>query len=130
MALIAFIESRACLPHDFASNDCIRYVLGGVEAQFGSSPWPNVDWHDERSARRAIAKVGGIEAETDRLFETIEPSQAEFGDIAGARDHEGAFHLLIVEGALLSAPGECRLERRPRTDMIRAWRAGPGVRAQ
>ncbi|GEM_PF-1520725 len=125
MALVRYIEARNALPHDYATNDCVRFVLGAVAAQFGSSPWPDVDWRTERGARRAIAKVGGIEAATDALFESIACGDAQFGDLAGVITPEGDFHLALVAGAVLLAPGELRLERSPRADMVRAWRAAP-----
>lgn len=128
MALVRFIEQRLAWPHDYVRNDCIRYTLGAVEAQFGSSPWPDIDWHDERSARRAIAKMGGIEAGADALFKSIACGDAQFGDLAGVMTAEGDFHLALVAGPVLLAPGERRTERSPRSEMIRAWRAAPAVR--
>lgn len=124
-ALIAFLDERATRAHDWNGNCCVRFMLAAVEAQFGEAPEMVVDWTDQRTARRAIAKVGGIEAETDRLFESIEPSHAQFGDIGGVDDPGEGFMLTIVEGATLVAPGERGLARRPRSFMVRAWRAGP-----
>ena len=68
---------------------------------------------------------GGIEAATDALFESIACGDAQFGDLAGVITPEGDFHLALVAGAVLLAPGELRLERSPRADMVRAWRAAP-----
>ena len=28
MALVRYIEARNALPHDYATNDCVRFVLG------------------------------------------------------------------------------------------------------
>lgn len=127
VALVRFIESRSAMPHDWNGNCCVRFVLCAVEAQFGSAPAPSVTWTNERSAKRAIAKAGGIAAECDRLFVPITPAQAQMGDIAGIDDPESGFMLMIVEGATLAGPGETKLERRPRAVMVRAWRAGGPV---
>lgn len=124
-ALVAFIDSRANRPHDWTGNCCARFVLGGVEAQFGSAPALAVEWSDLRTARRALAAVGGLEAEADRLFEAIEPAQAQFGDIAGVDHPSEGFLLMIVEGETLVGPGDHGNVRAPRREMVRAWRAGP-----
>ena len=123
LALIAFIESRIAAPHDFDGNDCVSFTMGAVAAQFGSHPALGVSWNDESSARRAIAALGGIEVAADERFVSIEPADAEFGDIAGVIDDETGFHLMLVEGHTLTAPGERGLYRLPRSRMVRAWRA-------
>lgn len=125
-ALVAYLDERLNRPHDWDGNCCARFVLGAVEAQFGTAPKLRVTWDDERSALRAIAKVGGLEAETSRLFTYIDPAFAQFGDLAGVDDPVGGFMLAIVEGQTLVAPGDTGLVRRPRTAMRRAWSADPG----
>ena len=124
-ALVAFIEARTAMPHDFDGNCCVRYVLGAVEAQFGNAPDPGASWRTERGALRAIAKLGGIEATTDRLFAEVPIGEARFGDIAGVDDPARGFHVMLVEGQMLSCPGERGLERLPRRLMVRAWSAVP-----
>ncbi|WP_370180225.1 hypothetical protein [Alteriqipengyuania sp.] len=126
-ALIAFIEARAAMAHDFDGNDCVSFTMGAVAAQFGSHPEIGVRWHDERSAKRAIATLGGIEAATDARFARIAPHEAQFGDIAGVVDEETGFHLMLVEGQMLVAPGEAGLARLPRSRMVAAWRARGAV---
>lgn len=125
VALVRFIESRACTPHAFGSNDCVRFVLDAVEAQFGVCVDAGATWSDERTARRAIAKLGGFEATVDRLFPRIAIGEASLGDIAGVEDPELGFHVMLVEGAALVAPSNGGLIRVPRRQMIAAWTAKP-----
>lgn len=125
MALVAYLDSKVAEPHDFDGNCCVRFVLGAVEAQFGRAPELPVGWRTQGGAKRAIAKLGGIEATADRLFRRIAPAQAAFGDIAGVIDHEGNFHVMLVEGQTLCSPGERKLDRIPRREMIAAWCAEP-----
>lgn len=124
-ALVAYLDSKVAEPHDFDGNCCVRFVLGAVEAQFGRAPELPVSWRTEGGAKRAIAKLGGIEATADRLFRRINPAQAAFGDIAGVVDHEGHFHVMLVEGQTLCSPGQRKLDRIPRRAMIAAWCTEP-----
>lgn len=124
VGLAKFIDSRRDRPHDFNGNCCVGFVLAAQEAQFGTVPELRVSWHDQRTALRAIAAVGGIRAEADRVFTEIPPSLAQFGDIAGVADQELGFHLMLVEGHFLIAPGICGLERIERHHMVAAWTAG------
>ena len=128
IALVRFIESRIGMPHDYRRNDCARFVLGAVRAQFGRTPKLGVSWTTERGAKRAIARLGGFEAAADRLFAAIDPGQAQFGDIAGVIDPVRGFHVMLVEGQQLVGPGERGLTRLPRSAMVRAWSADPSLR--
>ena len=127
VALTAFIDSRISTPHDFDGNCCARYVLGAVEAQFGRAPQLPVSWSTARGAKRAIAKLGGFAATVDRLFRRIDPAQAVFGDIAGVACPVLGFHVMLVEGQTLVAPGERGNTRLPRTRMLSAWSAEPVI---
>lgn len=126
-ALAAFIDARQNRPHDWSDNCCVRFVFGAVAAQFGAAPDPGADWHDQRTARRAIAKVGGIAARMDELYAPIDPATAKRGDIAGVADPVHGFLLALVEGETLAGPGEERLARLPRSAMVRAWSADPDL---
>ena len=125
VALTAFIDSRIAMPHDFNGNCCARYVLDAVRAQFAEAPQLTVSWSTARGAKRAIAKLGGFEATVDRLFRRIDPAQAVFGDIAGVACPVLGFHVMLVEGQTLVAPGERGNTRLPRTRMLSAWSAEP-----
>ena len=91
----------------------------------GRAPVLPVSWRTEVGAKRAIVRLGGIEAATDQLFRRIELSAAQFGDIAGVLDDRGGFHVMLVEGQTLCSPGVRRLDRIPRREMIAAWSAEP-----
>ena len=125
VALAHFIDSRIAIPHDFDGNCCARYVLGAVKAQFGHAPELPVSWSTARGAKRAIAKLGGFEAAVDRLFHRIDPAQAMFGDIAGVACPVLGFHVMLVEGQTLVAPGKRGNTRLPRARMLSAWSAEP-----
>lgn len=124
-ALAAFLDARAAMPHDWDGNCCVRFAFGAVAAQFGAAPDPGADWHDRRSARRAIAKVGGIAAQMDRLFAPAATALAKRGDIAAVEDEAHGILLAVVEGDTLACPGFDGTMRYPRRAMIAAWSAEP-----
>ena len=123
--LIAFIEARLNKPHDFRDNDCVRFVLGAVEAQYGYNVRLGVNWSTERGAKRAIARLGGMRSAADEHFNQIRMDRAAFGDIAGVNDPATGFHVMLIEGQSLIAPGERGVMRLPRTEMICAWSSLP-----
>ncbi len=128
MALVAFLDAKLLEPHDYDGNCCVRFVLGAVEAQFGRAPELGVRWRTEIGAKRAMVRLGGIEAAADRMFERIDPARAVFGDIAGVIDPLHGFHVMLVEGQTLCAPGDTGTVRLPRREMVRAWCADPALK--
>lgn len=122
-ALHAFIDARQAAPHAWgrAANDCVGFVLGAIEAQTGITVAPEITWSDERTGRRAIAKLGGLEAAFDAHFTRFPPALAGRGDIAGVRDDGDRLHVMLVEGATLVGPGAAGNARLPRSAMVAAW---------
>jgi len=129
VALCAYLDRKLREPHDFDGNCCARFLLGAIKAQFGRAPRLPVRWRTEGGARRAIARLGGFEHAVDTIFTEIPLGGAQMGDIAGVIDPVRGFHVLLVEGPTLCCPGERRLERIPRSAMVRAWSAAPPWRA-
>ena len=125
LALVRYIEEHTASPHDFAGNCCAAFMLGAIRAQFGRAPDPGAQWTDEREARRAIAKLGGFRNRVDAMFRPIARAKAVFGDIAGVEDPQLGFHVMLVEGSQLVAPGERGLIRLPRRAMNGAWSSAP-----
>lgn len=124
-ALLAFIDSRQSVPHEWGrdKNDCVAFVLAAIKAQTGHNRATAVKWSTEKAGRKAIRKLGGLEAAFDRYFVRISPSMAQRGDIAGVPDDAFGIHPMIVEGETLVGPGDRGNRRLPRKAMTAAWSA-------
>lgn len=124
-ALLAFINERQNRPHAWGryANDCIAFAAYAVKAQTGHHWLGNLTWCCERTALRAIAREGGLEAAIDRRFRRLPASMAQRGDIAGVPDDRFGIHPMIVEGATLVGPGAKGNRRLPRRAMTVAWSA-------
>lgn len=119
-ALIAFIDSRQDVPHDWGrdKNDCVSFCLGAIEAQTGRVVAPSLQWKTRRGAVGALGRLGGMEAAIDKYLTRIPPSLARRGDIAGVPDEQFGISPAVVEGETLVAPGpkgNRRLKRRVAT---------------
>lgn len=129
VALCGFLDAKLGARHQFDGNCCVRFVLGGVKAQFGAAPRLPVRWRTARGAKRAIVRLGGFERAVETIFDEIPICAAQFGDIAGVIDGTidpvTGFHVMLVEGRTLCSPGDRGLERVPRSAMVRAWSAAP-----
>lgn len=124
-ALLAFIEQRQHIPHDWSNEqDCVSFARGAVAAQTGIdhlagvAPWTNI-----REARKVIQSLGGLEAAVDARLNRVAPAFARRGDIAAVPDEHFGIRLMIIEGATLVAPGDGGLVRLPRSAMTIAWDA-------
>lgn len=117
---------REAVPFAYGAEgiDCIRFGAGAVEALTGADPLGALTWSDERSARRLVARFGGIDAAVSGRLREIAPARAHRGDIAAAEDPEQGLLIMVIEGEMLVAPGEHGLRRARRTRMVRAWSAG------
>lgn len=124
-ALLAFVDERQTTPHAWGrrANDCVSFAAYAVKALTGHHWLGKLTWCCERTALRAIAREGGIEAAIDKRYERIPPSMAQRGDIAGVPDERFGIHPMIVEGETLVCPGPNGNERCPRGRMVCAWSA-------
>lgn len=124
-ALIAFIDSRARMPHRFGrkANDCVGFVLDAVEAQTGVRVAKRISWASARQGLKLLQGFGGVEAAFDAHFERIAPAQAMRGDIGGVADPDMGLHPMIVEGTMLVGPGDQGNRRMKRGAMTCAWSA-------
>ena len=124
-ALIAYLDSRIAMPFDWDGNCCVKFTLGGIEAQTGTMPQLAHDWSTRIGAMRAIHRFGGIDAECDRLFRRIHPSEAQRGDIAGYDHPEFGTALGLFEGQTIVGPGERGAKRLHRQIVTAAWSIAP-----
>lgn len=119
-ALLELLEQRSTMPFEWGINDCVTFAAAAVVAQTGRDPLGRLQWSDEAGARKALVKVGGLEAALDARFPRTSPAAAMRGDLAAAPDPLG-IRVMVVEGATLVGPGERGLERVPRAEMVAAW---------
>lgn len=121
-ALIAFVDSRQNVPHEWGSdkNDCVSFCLGAIEAQTGVRLVKR-KWASRASALRILKRLGGMEAAIDRHLKRIPPSLARHGDIGGVPDGLLGISPAVVEGETLVAPGPKGNRRLKRREMTIAW---------
>lgn len=122
-ALMAFINSRQNVPHAWgrARNDCMSFTAGAVKAQTGKDPARGLRWDGEKSGRRLLRDLGGVEAVLDARFKRIAPAIARRGDIGGVPDDQLGIHPMIIEGETLVSPGDKGNSRVKRRAMTMAW---------
>ena len=126
-ALLHWIAAHRFQPHSWGRGGCcVSYALGGVHAQTGIDHLADLPGWSTRAEALAVARqLGGLTAALDARLVPIAPALAQRGDIAGLADRAFGVRLMIVEGELLSGPGELRQERLPRSAMVRGWSALP-----
>lgn len=124
-ALIALIEER--MRTGFAwgrrANDCASFAGAAVKAQTGVDPLAGLpNWTSARGAASVLKRLGELEAVVDTILTPVPTALAARGDVALVEIATGRA-LMVVEGDTLVGPGLTGLERRPRSDMLRAWSA-------
>lgn len=82
MNLPDYITAHLKTPFQYGVHDCVLFAVGWAELASGRQYLPNVTWKDEKSAQRAIKKVGGLEASFDKHLTRIAPNFAKDGDLA------------------------------------------------
>ena len=108
------------------ANDCVSFALGAVEAMTGRYDLYRAmpDWTSQRGARRALNRLGGLEAAVDGVLTPVPLAMAARGDVALVRfPGQDAEALMIVEGETLVGPGASGARRVRRVMMVRAWSA-------
>lgn len=121
-ALLAQLDSFAQRPFSWRDHDCVRYCAACVAAQGGGDVLHGLSWRTQKAANRLLSDMPLLDR-VDALFNRIDPAAAMRGDIAGVADDTFGLRLMIVEGAMLSGPGEAGRCWLPRADMIMAWDA-------
>lgn len=123
-ALSAVIAARQTLAFSWSKGRCCAsHMAAAVEAQTGVDVLAGLTWRNRREAVKVIDSLGGLEAAMDARFARIAPAMAKRGDIAGIADRLLGVQLAVVDGAVLTAPGDWGLEHAPREAMIMAWDA-------
>ncbi len=128
--LIALIEARSAKPFDWRGRrDCVAFAAMAVAAQSGIDVLGDLRWRSRREARALLEAEGGLLAAVDRRLDRVPVALARRGDIgavaAGPRD-VSSIRLMVIEGAMLVAPGKSGLERQPRANLLWAWDAMSG----
>jgi hypothetical protein len=125
-AWLGFLAERSAVPFAWGreANDCVSFQLASVRALTGrdlSDRMPR--WSSEATAKRALVRLGGLEAAVDGILRPIPIGHAQRGDVAGVRNRDGDWLLMSVEGHTLVGPGPNGLRRVPRHHMVKAWSA-------
>jgi hypothetical protein len=125
-AWLGFLAERGDKPFAWGrdANDCVSFQLASVLALTGrdlSGRMPR--WSSEATAKRALARLGGLEAAVDGLLRPVSIGHAQRGDVAGVRNENGDLLLMSVEGHTLVGPGPKGLKRVDRHHMVKAWSA-------
>lgn len=85
-------------PFVWGGLDCVGFVARCVEACIGSDAMPAMPtWADEKSARRALKKEGGLAAAIAGRFEEVPVAMAGRGDI-GIVEHDGVTSAVVCTG--------------------------------
>jgi hypothetical protein len=125
-ALVAAIEARVrtAFAWDGTGIDCVRFAAEAVEAQTGEDRFGplGLTWSSERTARRILKRLGGLEAAVDSVLRPVALAMARRGDVALVAGPTGPA-LMIIEGDSLVGPGERGQTRLSRTAMTKAWSA-------
>jgi hypothetical protein len=128
-ALIAFLSGKAAAVFAWGSEDCARFAFGAAKAQTGRdiAAELGIDWRDERSARRILKRLGGLDGLMDRARPRTPCAMAHRGDIGvvvqpNARG-EPELRYVVVEGVKVVGLGPERvgLMRLDRAAMTIAW---------
>lgn len=123
-AFYAVIAARQGLAFSWVKGRCCAsHMAAAVEAQTGVDVLEGLTWRTRREAVAVINSLGGLEAAMDARFDRIAPAMAKRGDIAGIADRLLGVQLAVVDGAVLTAPGDYGLEHVGREAMIIAWDA-------
>ena len=107
-------------PFAWGSADCVSFARACVHAVTGADPINDLEWHDEKSALRALQAVGGIAAWLDDHYPPVDPARALRGDL-GLMVQEDRVVLNVCTGAGWAAPSDHGLAITPLEDIDRAW---------
>lgn len=127
-ALIGYLAERRTMAFAWgrAANDCVSYSAGALLALTGRDVLDGLPhWSTELGAMRAVRRFGGLAAAVTGKLTPIAPALAHRGDVAGVPDEAlpGGIRLMIVEGAILSGPGDRGAVFCPRAAITCAWSA-------
>lgn len=113
--------------------DCALFADGAIQKMAGESALDGLEWHDKRSAIKAIRENGTfLDAVINRLekagLERIENKHCEKGDIviykAYFRHIQGLENnaLGVYEGYNIAGPSEVGMVRTKPTNLVRVYR--------
>lgn len=83
MNLAEYIAAHLGKPFVWGENDCVLFAARWANAAHDRDYLEGIPgWRDEKTARRSIRSVGGLEKALDTRFNRIHPNLAKDGDIA------------------------------------------------
>lgn len=119
-----YLAAREAMPFGWLENDCCSHAAGAVIAMTGDDPMAGLrDYHDERTAIRMLARVGGVDGWLASRFPEIAIGMARRGDL-GVIDRTDGLAAVVVDGALLCGVGPDGLIRTERARLLRAFAVG------
>lgn len=125
--LIAYLDAKRQLPHDWTSNNCAQLCAGAIEAMTGETLGLDLGFADEAAATAYLAERGGMEAlVTAQLGAPLKGVLlAKIGDVLMAHAGADPAQPLILgvcishHGAFVALDGLSRLRLGA---CVRAWR--------
>jgi hypothetical protein len=127
-ALSAFLADTTNHMFAWGSNDCILFSANAVMAMVNEDPMGELRgaWHDEKSAIKLLASMGGLVKATSAVLGEPLPNMwfMQRGDVVQARGPGGEI-LMICEGDRLVGPTwQGRLMRVPMSAAEHVWAVG------
>ena len=133
-AVAPYLELRERMPFGWNGRDprvqeCLRFVMDGVQAQTGVDPIPEIRgrYRDQAEAEAIIAGYGSLRKLVRAHLKGVRPAFARRGDVGMVRGPLGQT-LGLIEGehvvCLAGPEGAAGYVRFPRSDLVAAWSAG------
>jgi hypothetical protein len=120
--LAAFVESRRFVPFEWGTNDCCLFAADCVRDLTGLDHAAGIrgTYHDERSARRVVRRMGGMAALAKPLSEKpashVQRADVVLCDVEGRE----TFGICIGNG-FWCAPGASGLVFRRTCDVLKVF---------
>lgn len=119
MTFPEYIKKHLTMPFVWGENDCVLFGIGWLELKHGKDYLSQYKpWDSDVSAYRKLRAMGGLEAEFDRVLESINPLLAVDGDVT---IHNKTIHLF--SGRHIVGPGPDGLVFTDRKHACIAWRS-------
>jgi hypothetical protein len=122
--LASVIDGAMNKPFAWGSHDCCTFANDCIIACTGASAWPELKWHDSKSAAKLVREFGGLKASLDGYLTRLESiALAKRGDVVIV-DNGGREVVGVCIGSSIAAPGVNGLEFIPIDLAKSAWSVG------
>ena len=115
-SLAAFFDTRAEVPFAWGINDCLHFMLDGVEAMTGKQPWESPGASTAYEAARWLEALGGLQelfcviAKNNSWAEVINPARnIQRGDVVLFED-QSRLCCGVAGVNVILCPGEKQLK--------------------